>query len=222
MSLTADSINTLGSKIAKSSANPKENKTMIAKRYTIHDQIGEGNFGTVFRGVDVVTNTHIAVKSYRYKDELNTREANILKRLNHRNVITLIEFVECSEDTFLILPLMNQSLYDEIYDRNYKYTRQRTRDVTYMILAGLKHIHENGIIHRDIKPENILVDCKGCVKISDFGLAVELKPGQYLTEAYGSKFYMAPETCVNSGYNQAVDIWVSVLIRTVFLSYQLF
>lgn len=79
---------------------------------------------------------------------------------------------------------------------------------TIHILGGIKHIHKHGLIHRDIKPKNILVSRDGYLKISDFGLAVDLQTLRDKPPIRGTLRYMAPEL-LESGeeYDQSVDIW---------------
>ena len=60
------------------------------------------------------------------------------------------------------------------------------------IISGVEYIHRNGIVHRDLKPENLLLDHSGNIKIVDFGLSNQYKPGERLKTACGSPCYAAP------------------------------
>ena len=76
------------------------------------------------------------------------------------------------------------------------------------ILAGVEYLHENGIVHRDLKPENLLLDSAGNIKIVDFGLSNQYKPGEKLKTACGSPCYAAPEMIAGKSYDGLnVDIW---------------
>ena len=78
----------------------------------------------------------------------------------------------------------------------------------HQILSGIQYIHKNGIVHRDLKPENLLLDHNKNVKIVDFGLSNQYKPGQKLKTACGSPCYAAPEMIAGKRYECLnVDIW---------------
>lgn len=76
------------------------------------------------------------------------------------------------------------------------------------ILSGVEYIHKNGIVHRDLKPENLLLDANRNIKIVDFGLSNQYKPGEKLKTACGSPCYAAPEMIAGKRYECLnVDIW---------------
>jgi 5'-AMP-activated protein kinase catalytic alpha subunit len=76
------------------------------------------------------------------------------------------------------------------------------------ILSGVEYIHKNGIVHRDLKPENLLFDEHRNIKIVDFGLSNQYKPGERLKTACGSPCYAAPEMIAGKRYEcSRVDVW---------------
>jgi 5'-AMP-activated protein kinase catalytic alpha subunit len=76
------------------------------------------------------------------------------------------------------------------------------------ILSGVEYIHKNGIVHRDLKPENLLLDLNKNIKIVDFGLSNQYKPGERLKTACGSPCYAAPEMIAGKRYEcVGVDVW---------------
>ena len=76
------------------------------------------------------------------------------------------------------------------------------------ILSGVEYIHRNGIVHRDLKPENLLLDGNKNIKIVDFGLSNQYKPGEKLKTACGSPCYAAPEMIAGKRYEcLGTDIW---------------
>lgn len=75
------------------------------------------------------------------------------------------------------------------------------------ITLGLQHLHRERILYRDLKPENLLLDDFGHVRISDLGLAVELKDNEPIKGRVGTVGYMAPEIVKNEKYSYGVDFW---------------
>ena len=74
-------------------------------------------------------------------------------------------------------------------------------------LEGLAYLHSNGQMHRDIKAGNILLDIKGNVFLSDYGVSASLKKGQKRGTLVGTPSWMAPEVCSQSGHDEKADIW---------------
>lgn len=82
-------------------------------------------------------------------------------------------------------------LFDQIVKRK-RLDEKETVNIMQHILAGVEYIHKNGIVHRDLKPENLLMDHNKNIKIVDFGLSNQYKPGEKLKTACGSPCYAAP------------------------------
>ena len=72
---------------------------------------------------------------------------------------------------------------------------------------GVGHLHTKGYIYRDLKPENLLMDEKGYIYLSDFGLVKLLKPNEKANSFCGTPEYMAPEVIINEGYDRCADWW---------------
>ncbi|KAF5377058.1 hypothetical protein D9757_007745 [Collybiopsis confluens] len=188
--------------------------------------IGAGSFGKVYLGMDAATGRLMAVKQVelptgsapnleRKQSMLAAleHEIELLQDLQHDNIVQylyssleddclniFLEYVPGGSVTAL---LRNYGAFEETLVSNF--TRQ--------ICQGLGYLHERGIIHRDIKGANILVDNKGGVKISDFGISKKVDV-QALTggrahrpSLQGSVFWMAPEVVKQSAHTQKADIW---------------
>jgi mitogen-activated protein kinase kinase kinase len=185
--------------------------------------IGSGSFGTVYLGMNSFTGELMAVKQVelppadseneqrkRSMVDALQREMGLLRELHHENIVQYLG--SNSEDNYLnifleYVPggsvatlLSNYGVFEESLIRNF--VRQ--------ILQGLKYLHEQNIIHRDIKGANVLVDNKGCIKISDFGISKKIE-AKLLTSnrvsLQGSVFWMAPEVVKQTSYTLKADIW---------------
>lgn len=142
--------------------------TIIANKYEIIENIGEGTFGKVFKGKNIRTGERIAIK-IQHKDIANVlrQEAKIYKYLSDISGIPIIRnFGTDSGFNYLIIDLLDTSLY------NTKLTHFKT--IRYMINAIniIEKIHDRGIIHRDIKPDNFLLKREtNTIYLIDFGLS---------------------------------------------------
>ncbi|EMD38387.1 hypothetical protein CERSUDRAFT_113546 [Gelatoporia subvermispora B] len=188
--------------------------------------IGAGSFGQVYLGMDAATGLLMAVKQVdlptgsapneeRKKAMLSAleREIELLKDLHHENIVQyhsscidddhLNIFLEYVPGGSVTTVLRNYGAFEEPLVRNW--VRQ--------ILQGLDYLHERDIIHRDIKGANILVDNKGGIKISDFGISKKVEdtllPGHraHRPSLQGSVFWMAPEVVKQTAYTRKADIW---------------
>jgi len=187
--------------------------------------IGAGSFGKVYLGLDASSGLLMAVKQVelptgsapnqeRKKSMLSAleREIELLKNLQHENIVQylyssidddylniFLEYVPGGSVTAL---LSNYGAFEETLVKNF--VRQ--------ILQGLNYLHERDIIHRDIKGANILVDNKGGIKISDFGISKKvddnlLSGHRNRPSLQGSVFWMAPEVVKQCGHTRKADIW---------------
>lgn len=106
--------------------------------------------------------------------------------------LSLTQIIETKTDIHLI---MEYAPGGELFDYIVKKKRlDETEAINFMqqILSGVEYIHKNGIVHRDLKPENLLFDEHRNIKIVDFGLSNQYKPGERLKTACGSPCYAAP------------------------------
>ncbi|CAE7108499.1 unnamed protein product [Rhizoctonia solani] len=187
--------------------------------------IGSGSFGSVYLGMDAVQGLLMAVKQVelptgsstneeRKKSMLTAleREIELLKQLQHENIVQYLDssidthhlniFLEYVPGGSVATLLRNYGAFEEPLARNW--VRQ--------ILQGLNYLHEREIIHRDIKGGNILVDNKGGIKISDFGISKKVEDNLLGSRIHrpslqGSVFWMAPEVVKQTSYTYKADIW---------------
>ncbi|XP_030921378.1 rhodopsin kinase GRK1 [Geospiza fortis] len=137
-------------------------------------------------------------------------EKRILARVHSRFIVSLACAFQTKTDLCLVMTIMNGGdLRYHIYnvdEENPGFAEPRAVFYTAQILLGLEHLHQHRIVYRDLKPENVLLDDAGHVRLSDMGLAVELKDGESKTRGYaGTPGFMAPELLKNEDYDWSVD-----------------
>jgi len=190
------------------------------EKYKILNIIGDGTYGSVWKGLSLENSETVAIKKLKNKIKswqecLEMKEIKALSKLkNHQNIIKLKEVIrENSGEVYMIFEYAEMNLYNLIEksrNSNTNITEDKIKNIIYQIANGLCHAHSNGYFHRDLKPENILF-VKGVVKIADFGLAREL-PNYYnnhaLTEYVCTRWYRAPECILSSNnYSWMIDVW---------------
>ncbi|HAF06871.1 MAG: serine/threonine-protein kinase [bacterium] len=186
------------------------------RKYLLKETIATGGMATIYKGVQISLNREVVIKKLHphLSQDANfvkrfKREAAILGKLKHENIVSIIDFYEKDEDKFIILEyIKGKSLKSVIKEKKnipFEYTLFILREV----LKGLSYIHSQQILHRDLKPDNIMLSDDGTVKITDFGLAFgkELinvtNPGTYI----GTPAYFPPEQLAGREITLASDIF---------------
>lgn len=188
-------------------------------KFTEYDKIvklGEGTYGSVYKVQHRTTGEVYALKKITRMTEeegvpVNAiREAVLLKKLHHKNVIKVKE-VRYNVQTGKIYFLMECLDYDlRSFMEKRALPLAMIKSLAYQLLSGLDYLHSQNILHRDVKPQNLLVNAStGVLKICDFGLARPLTlPLGPLTTAIQTLWYRAPEILLGcKTYSVGVDIW---------------
>jgi len=148
------------------------------------------------------------------------REIDIMKKLQHPNIIQLMEVIDTSDTLYLVLEFASGGeLFDAIVNKG-SYSEADAAKIIRQILEAIQYVHKNGIAHRDLKPENLLLlqseNGDEIIKIADFGLSKDFGEEQLQTSC-GTPDYVAPEVLMGEPYDMAVDIWSIGVISYVLL-----
>ena len=194
--------------------------------YTKLKLIGEGTFGEVWQVRHKVLGKDFAMKiieksPYCKTDEIKN-EINILKQLDHPNILKILDFHITKNKFYIITDFCSEGeLYQEIKKQNV-FSEAETAFVIYQLLSAIRYCHKMRVIHRDIKPENIMIvgrENNGClhVKLIDFGTAKIFEEGNMQKGLVGSSYYIAPEV-IRRNYDESCDVWSIGVIMYIMLT----
>ena len=197
----------------------KEDKGLLSD-YNIMGIIGKGTFSIVKLGENKLTKEKVAIKimqksRIKNKEELIriNREIEMLKNLNHPNVIKIHKIFEDSKNFYIIMEYcQNGELFNRIVKKQHL-NEDEAAFFYYQLINGLEYIHQNNIVHRDLKPENLLLSKDDVLKIIDFGLSNYSKLNMLLGTPCGSPCYASPEMVSGQKYDgYMIDIWSTGII----------
>ncbi|PLW27115.1 hypothetical protein PCANC_23219 [Puccinia coronata f. sp. avenae] len=180
--------------------------------YQLGEVLGRGAFGCVFRALNWSTGETVAVKQVGLSNIPRSElpeimsEIDLLKNLDHPNIVQYRGFVKTSDYLYIILEYCENGSLHTICKKFGKFPESLVAVYICQVLEGLLYLHEQGVIHRDIKGSNILATKEGGVKLADFGVATRTG-GLSDNAVVGSPYWMAPEVVDQSGATTASDIW---------------
>ncbi|XP_043244223.1 serine/threonine-protein kinase 33-like [Amphibalanus amphitrite] len=206
-------------------------------KYELGTQLGRGNFGTVWEARERATGRTWAAKvvaksSNKLKMLLLSREIQVLKMVEHPNIVYLREIFETPENVYLILELCEHGELATFCRHKGKISETDARTIITGITSAIQYLHKHGIVHRDLKLENVLLASPGpdsthpssspsqpCAKLSDFGLAEvkDKRDHDHMMELFcGTPYCMAPEILSERAYSQQCDVWsMGVILYTL-------
>ncbi|KRT83894.1 phosphotransferase, partial [Oryctes borbonicus] len=202
-------------------------------KYEPKEILGRGISSTVRRCIEKETGREYAAKIIDLSSdstdgqssyESTMQEISILRQVaGHPYIIELQDVFESSTFIFLVFELCKHGELFDYLTSVVTLSEKKTKYIMRQIFEGVQHIHNRGIVHRDLKPENILLDDNLNVKITDFGFAKKLNPGEVLNDLCGTPGYLAPETLKCNmfenapGYSFEIDVWACGVIMYTLL-----
>ncbi|EAW12552.1 STE11 family mitogen-activated protein kinase kinase kinase [Aspergillus clavatus NRRL 1] len=206
-----------------------------AKNWMKGSLIGEGSFGSVFLALHAVTGELMAVKQVEIPSatkgtEFDTRknsmvtalkhEIELLQGLHHPNIVQYLGTSADDQYLNIFLEYVPGGSIATMLKQYNTFQEPLIKNFVRQILTGLSYLHSRDIIHRDIKGANILVDNKGGIKISDFGISKRVEASTLLgvrasgggghlhrPSLQGSVYWMAPEVVRQTAHTKKADIW---------------
>ncbi len=193
-------------------------------KYRIIKEVGRGATAVVYLAEHPEYPEPVAVKHVRFKDrakdeakwnrrvlKLLKAEAAVAKRLDHPNIIRIFEAVVDPDEAYVVMEYFPAESLERYCSFENLLPVHRAIGIVFKCCMALDHAYMKGIVHRDIKPANILVDDEDNVKITDFGLALNINKKVDTDSTFimgvGSPAYMSPEQIKSYPLNQKTDIY---------------
>ena len=188
----------------------------VADRYTLDREIGRGGSGAVWLARDEVLGRSVAIKriglppgASSYDVSRAEREARISAQVNHANVVSVFDFVNDGDHTWLVTEYVEGTTLAQLIRDRGRLTPEEAAPLLLQVADALAAAHRLSIVHRDVKPSNILIALDGTAKLSDFGIARAVADAS-LTQTglvTGSPAYIAPEVATGASATTASDVW---------------
>jgi len=199
--------------------------------YKFGRKIGQGAFGKVNIGLHILTGRVVAIKSFKKQNcteknmERIINERDIMKELNNKNIIKILDYFEDENYIFIVMEYINGGNLYSFIKKRMKLKEKMAKYIFKQIISAINYIHKHNIVHKDIKLENILLDINHGIKICDFGIAKKVNsPDQLFYGISGTPLYMAPEIFYKSNFGYKgfpVDAWASGIALYIMLSGEL-
>ena len=195
------------------------NRNMFKFNYVI----GKGGFGKVWQVKYKKTNQQYALKEMSKRKILDKKseksihnEMLILKKLNHPFIVNMYYAFQDNDNLYLVIDFLPGGDLRFHCSRYRTFSEEQIRFFISCMILGLEHIHSNNIIHRDIKPENLVIDEKGYLRITDFGIA-RINKKDNSSETSGTPGYMSPEVIEGKNHSFSVDFFAMGVIGYEFM-----
>eukprot|EP00178_Gracilaria_changii_P002042 TRINITY_DN1300_c0_g1_i1.p1 TRINITY_DN1300_c0_g1~~TRINITY_DN1300_c0_g1_i1.p1 ORF type:complete len:634 (-),score=105.65 TRINITY_DN1300_c0_g1_i1:5701-7335(-) len=199
--------------------------------YDFGKVIGRGAYSEVYLARDKQRNELCAIKVLERSNtehaKLIDRELEVLRLLNHQNIVQIYDIFDSARETFVVMEYLAGGELLEMITENDHLSEKNSKQVIREVLQAVHYLHARGIVHRDVKPENILCVNRGWplrVKITDFGLSKSVgglgddDAQRVMRSQCGTAYYLAPEIANSLPYGKPVDLWACGVVLYVMLA----
>jgi Protein kinase domain len=188
--------------------------TVLIDRYRIVALLGRGGMGEVYRAEDLKLGNVVALKFLPTSVESDVTalaafhaEVRNARQVSHPNVCRVYDIGEVDGKHFLTMEYIDGEDLASLLRRIGRLPADKALETAHQICAGLAAAHDCGLLHRDLKPANIMLDGRGRVRITDFGLALSHDDATGRSETAGTPAYMAPEQIEKGEASVRSDIY---------------
>ena len=188
----------------------------VGGRYRVERVLGYGGMATVYLAWDEELDRPVGVKvladNLSADDAFRTRflrEARAAARLNHANVVSVLDAGEDSGRPYIVMEYVEGETLADALRRRGRFSADEAVALALQACAGLAHAHAAGLVHRDVKPQNLLLRNDGTLKVADFGIVRAAEATQLTATGtvLGTAAYLAPEQATGSDVTEAADVY---------------
>ena len=194
---------------------------VVDGRFLLHEKIGEGRFGVVYRATHEMLRKQVAIKVFRDVDTDDSakvvellQEGVVSCRLEHPNAVTVLDFgISKTREAYLVMEFLSGELLRDVVDRG-PMEASRAIEIALPVASVLMEAHARGVVHRDLKPDNVLLHQRfgqEVVKVLDFGIAGFLEAlggdARARDDIVGTPAYMAPEIALQDPVDGRSDVY---------------
>ena len=197
---------------------------ILKNKYAIKEKIGGGGMGFVYEAEHLILGHRIAIKVLKPNLSVNNhqeenrflREAKIMARLEHENIIKVIDYDSDFSYAFFVMEYLTGKTLEQKIQESKMLPLEETSNILSKVSSAITYAHQEDVLHRDLKPSNIFLakDSKGkiIIKVLDFGIAKILDPEETkitkTNSVIGTPHYMSPEQINNDkNIDQRADIY---------------
>jgi len=206
-----------------STSTPDEGRfplgTVLAQRYRILGRLGKGGMGEVYKATDLLLGQTVALKFLPESVAANApaldrfrNEVRLARQVSHPNVCRVYDIGEVEGAPFLTMEYVDGEDLASLLRRIGRLPPDKALDIARRLCAGLAAAHDKGVLHRDLKPGNIMIDGRGEVLITDFGLAAVAGGPEAAQVRQGTPAYMAPEQLAGREVTLKSDLYALGLV----------
>jgi serine/threonine-protein kinase len=192
---------------------------MLLERYRIVSLLGSGGMGEVYRADDLELGQSVALKflpevvvGHAARLQRFRNEVRIARQVSHPNVCRVYDLGDVEGFYFLSMEYVDGEDLSAVLRRMGRPSGEKLLEIARQLCAGLAAAHANSVLHRDLKPANIMIDGRGRVRITDFGLATFAKDVDVADRRSGTPAYMSPEQAAGQEITVQSDIYALGLV----------
>ncbi|CAD8061051.1 unnamed protein product [Paramecium primaurelia] len=187
----------------------------VVENYSLLEVIGSGQYGKVYKAVNIKNNSLVAVKVVKIEkfkevpklEEFTMNEIQTLAKISNPYVVKFIEMLKSSRNYYFVYEYCNGQTLEAVIQEQGVQTEKEALYYFRQLVQAFQSLIQDNIMHRDLKPSNIMLH-NGQVKLGDFGFCKALNGPQDLSSTMvGSPIYMAPEILKGQEYSIKADIW---------------
>lgn len=201
----------------------------LGDKYTMHRPLASGGAARIFLARQIALDRDVVVKVLRRQlstqsefCERFVQEARLLARLEHPNIVQIIDFGEQEGFYYFVMEYVRGGTLRDLLERADEIPIDVSLAIAYFVARGLNYVHGHNVLHLDVKPGNILLTREGIVKVADFGLARLIDGHKQEISGRdrpaGTPLYMSPEQVQGSSLDARSDIFsFGILLHQVLL-----